>query len=319
MGVPVSVSAQPQKPSAPSTPAPIATVNGKAISAQRLDDVVNQLSSQGRADTPELRAAIRDQLIIREIFAQEAEAKGFARNPDLTRQLEQMREDLLIRALIQDHLANVEPVTEDDVNREYQRLHGAASSDKEYRARHILVDKEEDARQIIAQLRKGEKFETLARRSRDIGSAQQGGDLDWATPDTYVKEFSEAMVALQKGDSPRNRCAPNSAITSFDLTTSAPQRRLPLRKSPHRFVRILSGHVSTSCSRRCGPRPRFSSAYVVAQRKSRAAVRPNRQPESPCDHRVRRQPAVFEQIHHATACAGFRSRAANTSLLIRAC
>lgn len=199
VGVPVSVSAQSQKPSAPSTPAPIATVNGKAISAQRLDDVVNQLSSQGRADTPELRAAIRDQLIIREIFAQEAEAKGFARNPDLTRQLEQMREDLLIRALIQDHLANVEPVTEDDVNREYQRLHGAASSDKEYRARHILVDKEEDARQIIAQLRKGEKFETLARRSRDIGSAQQGGDLDWATPDTYVKEFSEAMVALQKG------------------------------------------------------------------------------------------------------------------------
>ncbi len=198
-GVSFSVSAQPQKPSAPSAPAPIATVNGKEISAQRLDDVVNQLSSQGRADTPELRAAIRDQLIIREIFAQEAEAKGFARNPDLTRQLEQMREDLLIRALIQDHLANVEPVTEDDVNREYQRLHGAASSDKEYRARHILVDKEEDARQIIAQLRKGEKFETLARRSRDIGSAQQGGDLDWATPDTYVKEFSEAMVALQKG------------------------------------------------------------------------------------------------------------------------
>jgi len=115
------------------------------------------------------------------------------------RQLEQMREDLLIRALIQDHLANVEPVTEEDVNREYQRLHGTASGDKEYRARHILVDKEEDARQIIAQLRKGEKFETLARRSRDIGSAQQGGDLDWATPDTYVKEFSEAMVGLQKG------------------------------------------------------------------------------------------------------------------------
>ena len=199
VGVPLSVSAQTQNPSAPPVPAPIATVNGKAISAQRLDDVVNQLSSQGRADTPELRAAIRDQLIIREIFAQEAEAKGFARNPDLTRQLEQMREDLLIRALIQDHLANVEPVTEDDVNREYQRLHGAASGDKEYRARHILVDKEEDARQIIAQLRKGEKFETLARRSRDIGSAQQGGDLDWATPDTYVKEFSEAMVALQKG------------------------------------------------------------------------------------------------------------------------
>ena len=197
--LPLGVSAQTSRPQVQSTPQPVATVNGKPIPAQRLDDVVNQLASQGRADTPELRAAIRDQLIIREIFAQEAESKGFAKNPELTRQLEQMREDLLIRALIQDHLANVEPVTEDDVNREYQRLHGTASGDKEYRARHILVDKDDEARQIIAQLKKGEKFETLARRSRDIGSAQQGGDLDWATPDTYVKEFSEAMVGLQKG------------------------------------------------------------------------------------------------------------------------
>lgn len=186
-------------PPSPPAAAPIAVVNGKPIPSQRLEEVVNQLSSQGRPDTAELRAAIRDQLIIREIFAQEADAKGLGKTPEVTRQLEQMREDLLIRALIQDYLANIEPVTDEDVTREYQRIHGVGGSDKEYRARHILVDKEDDARQIIAQLRKGEKFETLARRSRDTGSAQQGGDLDWATPDTYVKEFSEAMVALQKG------------------------------------------------------------------------------------------------------------------------
>ena len=198
LGLPLGVAAQAQTP-ASTAPQPIAVVNGKPITAQRLDEVVTQLSSQGRPDTPELRAAIRDQLIIREIFAQEAESKGLAKSPEVTRQLEQMREDLLIRALIQDHLANVDPVTDDDVNREYQRTLAPAGGDKEYRARHILVDKEDEARQIIAQLRKGEKFETLARRSRDVGSAQQGGDLDWATPDTYVKEFSEAMVALQKG------------------------------------------------------------------------------------------------------------------------
>ena len=198
LGLPLGVIAQAQTP-ASTAPQPIAVVNGKPITAQRLDEVVTQLSSQGRPDTPELRAAIRDQLIIREIFAQEAESKGLAKSPEVTRQLEQMREDLLIRALIQDHLANVDPVTDDDVNREYQRTLAPAGGDKEYRARHILVDKEDEARQIIAQLRKGEKFETLARRSRDVGSAQQGGDLDWATPDTYVKEFSEAMVALQKG------------------------------------------------------------------------------------------------------------------------
>lgn len=178
---------------------PVATVNGKAIPAQRLEDVVTQLSAQGRSDTPDLRAAIKEQLILREIFKQEAEARGLAKGADIARQLEQMREDLLIRALIQDYLANVDPITEDDLKREYQRLHGTSSGEKEYRARHILVDKEEEARQIITQLRKGERFETLARRSRDTGSAQQGGDLDWATPETFVKEFSEAMIALDKG------------------------------------------------------------------------------------------------------------------------
>ncbi len=191
LGALPSATAQPQKP--------VATVNGKQIPAQRLEDVVNQLSSQGRPDTPDLRAAVKEQLIIREIFAQEAESRGLAKSADLQRQLEQMREDLLIRALISDYLSNVDPVSEDDVRKEYQRQHGAASSDKEYRARHILVDREEEARQVIAQLRKGERFETLAKRSRDPGSAQQGGDLDWATPDSYVKEFAEAMVALEKG------------------------------------------------------------------------------------------------------------------------
>lgn len=178
---------------------PVATVNGKTIPAQRLEDVVTQLSAQGRADTPDLRVAIKEQLILREIFSQEAERRGLAKSADIARQLEQMREDLLIRALIQDYLANVDPITEDDIKREYQRLHGTSSGDKEYRARHILVDKEDEARQIIAQLRKGERFETLARRSRDTGSAQQGGDLDWASPETFVKEFSEAMVGLEKG------------------------------------------------------------------------------------------------------------------------
>ncbi|MFM8546841.1 MAG: peptidylprolyl isomerase [Betaproteobacteria bacterium] len=186
-------------PTAAQAQAPVATVNGKPIPAQRLEDVVTQLAAQGRSDTPDLRAAVREQLILREIFAQEAEKRGLARSADIARQLEQMREDLLIRALIQDYLANVEPIPEDDIKREYERVHGKTSAEKEYRARHILVDKEEEARQIIAQLRKGERFETLARRSRDTGSAQQGGDLDWATPETFVREFSEAMIALEKG------------------------------------------------------------------------------------------------------------------------
>jgi peptidyl-prolyl cis-trans isomerase C len=177
----------------------LVVVNGKAITTDRLEEVVRQFVAQGRPDTAELRALIREQLILRELFAQEAERKGLAKSAEVARQLEQSREDILIRAVIQDHLSNVAPVSDEEVRKEYERQHGSAGGEKEYRARHILVDREDEARQIIAQLKKGERFEALARRSKDAGSAKQGGDLDWNTPDTFVKEFSDAMVKLEKG------------------------------------------------------------------------------------------------------------------------
>lgn len=177
----------------------LAVVNGKAIPAERLEEVVKQFVAQGRPDSPDLRVLIREQLILRELFAQEAESKGLAKSAEVLKQLEQAREDILIRALIQEHLSKVSPVSDEEVRREYDRQHGAAGGEKEYRARHILVDREDEARQIIAQLKKGERFETLARRSKDVGSAKQGGDLDWNTPETFVKDFSDAMVKLAKG------------------------------------------------------------------------------------------------------------------------
>jgi peptidyl-prolyl cis-trans isomerase C len=177
----------------------LVVVNGRAIPTDRLEEVVKQFVAQGRPDSPDLRALIREQLILRELFAQEAESKGLAKSTDVLRQLEQAREDILIRALIQEHLSKVSPVSDEEVRREYERQHGAGGGEKEYRARHILVDREDEARQIIAQLKKGERFEALARRSKDVGSAKQGGDLDWNTPETFVKEFSDAMVKLNKG------------------------------------------------------------------------------------------------------------------------
>ncbi|MBN9430306.1 MAG: peptidylprolyl isomerase [Burkholderiales bacterium] len=175
-----------------------AVVNNKPISKQRVDEFVQNLVSQGRPDTPELRAAVRDELIARELFVQEAERKGLQRGADAQRQLAAAREDILIRATIQDYLKN-NPVKDDEVKAEYDRL-AKQSGDKEYRARHILVEKEEDAKKIIEDLKKGAKFEDLAKQSKDTGSAQSGGDLDWNTPQTFVKEFSEAMVALGKGN-----------------------------------------------------------------------------------------------------------------------
>lgn len=177
-----------------------AIVNGKAIPSSRLDEFVAAMVQQGRPDTPELRNAIRDELIAREIFAQEGERKGLTRQTDVQRQLEQSRQDILIRAVIRDHLKN-NPVTDAELKAEYDKLTKAqGGGDKEYRARHILVETEAEAKGVIDALKKGAKFEELAsKQSKDPGSKTNGGDLDWNGPDTFVKPFSEAMVKLEKG------------------------------------------------------------------------------------------------------------------------
>ena len=176
-----------------------AVVNGKPIPKARVDEFVEALAAQGRPDSPQLRELVREELIAREIFVQEAEKAGLAKSADVQRQLENTRQDILIRALIRDHLEK-NPVKEADIKAEYAKLEKEASaSGKEYKARHILVDEEDTAKKIIADLDKGEKFETLAQQSKDPGSASNGGDLGWNTASTFVKEFSDAMVGLEKG------------------------------------------------------------------------------------------------------------------------
>lgn len=176
----------------------IAVVNGKPIPKAKVDEFVALLAAQGRPDSPELRDAIRDELIAREIFTQEATRKGLMRHAEVKRQLERSSQDILIRALIADHLKE-NPVLEGEVRAEYDRLAKELVGDKEYRARHILLGSEAEAKAVIEQLAKGASFEELARKSKDPGSAQSGGDLDWNSADTFVPAFSDAMVKLQKG------------------------------------------------------------------------------------------------------------------------
>lgn len=174
-----------------------AVVNNKPIQTEKVDELVQVLVGQGRPDTPELRAAVRDELIARELFVQEAEKKGLARNSEVQHELENARQQILIRAMIRDHL-KAHPVSDEEIQAEYDHLK-AQSGEKEYRASHILVETEAEAKAIIAQLDKGAKFGELAKQSKDSGSAQSGGDLDWNAPGTFVKEFSDAMVKLEKG------------------------------------------------------------------------------------------------------------------------
>ncbi len=176
----------------------IAVVNGKAIPKSRADAFVSELVKQGQQDTPQLQALVRQELIDREILVQEAERRGLPGKADIQFQLSNARQQVLINALVQDQLAKA-PVTDADVKGEYDRL-SAGDAGKEYRARHILVDTQAEAQAVIEQLKKGGKFEDIAKKqSKDPGSAAQGGDLDWADANSFVEPFSKAMAGLEKG------------------------------------------------------------------------------------------------------------------------
>ena len=176
----------------------IALVNGKPVPKARLDAMLNQLAKQGQAPSPELEGKVKEQLVLREIFAQEAEKQGIAASRDYREQMEFARQSVLIQALFADY-EKKHPSTEAEARAEYDKIK-AANGDKEYRARHILVETEDQAKALIEQLKKGASFEDLAKKnSKDPGSAENGGDLDWAAPGNYVPEFSEAMTKLQKG------------------------------------------------------------------------------------------------------------------------
>jgi peptidyl-prolyl cis-trans isomerase C len=175
----------------------IAVVNGKAIPTSRVDAMVKQMASQGQQDTPELRTMVKEELINREVLIQEADKLGLSSSADVKSQIDNARQSIVIRALVQDYLKK-HPVPDADIQAEYDKFK-AQAGDKEYHSRHILVEKEDDAKAIITKLKAGEKFEDLAKQSKDPGSANNGGDLDWASPASFVKPFSDAMVALQKG------------------------------------------------------------------------------------------------------------------------
>ena len=175
----------------------LAVVNGKPVPSSRADAMVKQMASQGQQDTPQLRAMVKEELVNREILIQEADRMGLSSSAEVKSQLEMARQSIVIRALVADYVKK-NPVSDADMKAEYDKFKSQAG-DKEYHARHILVEKEEDAKAIIAKLKGGAKFEDLAKQSKDPGSAANGGDLDWAPPTAFVKPFSDAMIALQKG------------------------------------------------------------------------------------------------------------------------
>ncbi|WP_404299303.1 peptidylprolyl isomerase [Alicycliphilus denitrificans] len=176
----------------------LAIVNGKAVPKERVETLKQQVERSGRPITPEMENQIKEEVIAREIFMQEAQKRGLEASADYKAQMELARQTILIRELFVDFQKN-NPVTDAEVQAEYDKF-VAANAGKEYKASHILVAKEDEAKAILAALKKGGKFEDIAKKqSKDPGSGARGGDLDWANPSSYVPEFTEALVKLEKG------------------------------------------------------------------------------------------------------------------------
>ena len=181
----------------------VAIVNGKAVPKARVDAFIKQIQAQAAAQNqqlpPDLEQRVRDKIVLDEIFSQEAEKRGLAATADYKAQMEMARQEVLLRALLAGFVKK-NPVTDADILAEYDKFK-AQSAGTEYRARHILVEKEDEAKALITQIKGGANFEELAKKnSKDPGSGANGGDLDFAAPGSYVPEFSQAMVKLKKGE-----------------------------------------------------------------------------------------------------------------------
>jgi len=175
-----------------------AMVNGVSIPQSRIDMRVKAATQQNQPDTPELRKSIREDMINLEVLAQEAAKLGLDKSTEVTQQVALARQTVLANAFVQDYVKN-HPVSDDVLKQEYEKLKMNVGT-KEYKARHILVETEAEAKSIIAQLGKKAKFEKLAAKSKDAGSAEHGGELEWAVPSNFVMPFATAMVSLKKGE-----------------------------------------------------------------------------------------------------------------------
>ncbi|GGC96232.1 peptidylprolyl isomerase [Undibacterium terreum] len=176
-----------------------ATVNGTPITQKRLDQIMQQQAlQQGMPDNAETRKLVIDNLAMQLLVAQEATTKGLDKSPEVAEQIEMTKQSILAQAFVQDYIKNSKP-TDEAIKAEYDKV--AAQSGKQYEARHILVKTEEEAKDIIAKLKKDPKqFEALAKaKSMDPGSKDKGGDLGWFDPRGMVPEFGAAVAKLEKG------------------------------------------------------------------------------------------------------------------------
>ncbi|PWF43959.1 peptidylprolyl isomerase [Massilia glaciei] len=191
----------------------LAIVNGKPVPSSRVEPAVKLAIAQSQGqepDSPQLREAVKKDLVMREVMMQEAVAKGFERDAIIKQQIEKYRQNIVVGAMMRDY-SDKNPPTAAELKAAYDAAKLQAG-EKEYHVRHIATETEAEAKSMIAKIKTGAKFEELAKSSKDVRSAQSGGDLGWVTPSGLPKEFISGFTALQKGQVTENpvQTSPNS-------------------------------------------------------------------------------------------------------------
>jgi len=173
----------------------VASVNGVFISKKTLETLEKEIAerSQGQSFPKE---QLLEELIQRELLIQQALQKQLDKTPDVIERMTTVKNSLLSQAALQDYLKS-NPVTDAEIKTEYDSK--MAAMGEEYKARHILVKTEDEAKKLIAELEKGGDFQALAKKHSIDPMGSEGGDLGWFTADRMVPPFSEAVAALENG------------------------------------------------------------------------------------------------------------------------
>jgi peptidyl-prolyl cis-trans isomerase C len=180
----------------------VATVNGIAITQGLFNLNIRALTNQGQKDTPELRQGVKEDLINKELIAQEATRLGLANEIDFPDQVAQLKQNLLLQVFLENHFKK-EPITDTRMREEYDRqrkLMGEGNSSTQYRLSQILVSNETDALDLIRRIQKGELFGKLAQEySADAASKAQGGSLGWVMPAQVIPVVASTIPTMAKG------------------------------------------------------------------------------------------------------------------------
>lgn len=224
--------------SSPSASPTVATVDGTPISRDFYEFYIKGATGKTSSDlSPEQRTQALDNLIRAQLIADEAEKEGLNKDQDTAQLLKMERLNVLEQALSQKFLAGKEP-TDDELKAEYD-AEVAKLPKTEYHARHILVATQPFAQKIVERLKKGEKFEDLAKAESMDSSKTNGGDLGWFTLDHMVKPFADAVSNLKVGQYTTDPVQTQYGWHVIQLLGTRPVNPPPFDQVKQRLVQVV--------------------------------------------------------------------------------